>query len=212
MRLSASAANPPFLHLFDKMRLVCKPKGLVLLGVLGCLLVGCAPTPYPRPFGYHRIDFPERAYQQYDAPGCPFTFEYPRYAEVLPRTRTDSCSVTLYFPQFRAYWHLTDRDFARDGAGRNKSFEDYRKVVYKHSQKATNILETPFDWPAGQGVFFELWGEVPTSAQLFVTDSTDRALMASFYFRTASKNDSLAPVIDFLKADMLHLAETLRFE
>lgn len=123
-----------------------------------------------------------------------------------------SCAVDIYFPAFNAFWHITDRDFERDGATAVRSFEDYRAVVYKHSQKATHIQEQRHQWPAGTGTFFELWGAVPTSAQLYISDSLDNAVMASFYFKTAVKNDSLAPVIDFLKTDLLHLAETLRFE
>lgn len=188
-------------------RLMRRLSVLVLTG----LVAACAPTPYPRPYGYHRIEFPARRYQRYERPGCSFSFEYPTYAVVQPSTRRDSCFVDIFFPQFNAYWHLTDRDFARDHADRIQSFEDYRKVVYKHSQKATNIRDTPYRWPAGNGVLFELWGAVPTSAQLYLSDSLNNALMASFYFKTAAKNDSLAPVIEFLKADLLHLAQTVRF-
>lgn len=183
---------------------------LLAVGV-GVVLVSCQPSTYPRPFGYHRIEFPERSYRRYQPPDCDFSFEYPSYAELQPPLKDYPCAITLYFPAFDAYWHITDRDFMRDGADEVKSFEDYRIVVYKHSQKATNIQETPYDWPAGRGVLFELWGAVPTSAQFYLSDEHNNALMASFYFKTATKNDSLAPVIDFLKEDLLHLAGSVEF-
>lgn len=185
----------------------------VVLGL--CLLLsGCGGgTTYPRPKGYSRIDLPAHTYKAYKHPGCPFTFEYPAYAEVLQSSRQDSCSVDLYFPAFDAYWHITDRNYRRDKTNRSKSFEDYRQVVYHHAQKAYNIQETPQRWPAGEGMLFEITGEVPTSAQFYLADSNGTgAVMTAFYFKTAVKNDSLAPVIAFLKADMLHMAQTLRFE
>lgn len=194
------------------------------LVVAAALLWGCRPDSYPRPTGFHRIEFPERTYQRYESEDCPFTFEYPTYGELtigsevskatdggVVRVR-EGCAIDIYFPLFGAYWHFTDRNFARDGADRIQSFEDYRKVVYKHSQKATHIQETAYNWAAGSGVLFELTGEVPTTAQLYVSDGDQNALMGSFYFKTAIKNDSLAPVIDYLKQDLLHLAETLTFQ
>jgi gliding motility-associated lipoprotein GldD len=186
---------------------------LPLAFFLVALLTSCSQgNPYPRPTGYPRIALPQHTYKTYRQPGCPFSFEYPAYAELLPTSRKDSCSVDLYFPAFDAYWHITDRNYLRDKTRGAQSFEDYRQVIYHHAQKAYNIQETPYTWPGGGGVFFELYGEVPTSAQFYLADSAGgNAVMTAFYFKTAVKNDSLAPVIDFLKADLRHMAETLRF-
>jgi hypothetical protein len=37
-------------------------------------------------------------------------------------------------------------------------------------------------------------------------------LRGALYFRTATANDSLAPVIEYIKADMIHLLNTLEWE
>ena len=37
----------------------------------------------PKPTGYYRIPFPERAYQTFQEPGFPYSFEYPVYARVV---------------------------------------------------------------------------------------------------------------------------------
>ena len=59
---------------------------------------------------------------------------------------------------------------------------------------------------------FELEGEVPSQFQFFVTDTTDHFFRGALYFRTATANDSLAPVIEFIKVDIMHLLNTLKFE
>jgi gliding motility-associated lipoprotein GldD len=69
-------------------------------------------------------------------------------------------------------------------------------------------LITPNGYSA---VVAELSGEVPTQFQFFVTDSTTHFLRGAVYFNTAMKNDSLAPVIEYLKIDMTHLMNTLKF-
>ena len=70
------------------------------------------------------------------------------------------------------------------------------------------ILVTPQGYT---GVVAELEGEVPTQFQFFVTDSTQHFLRGALYFNTAMKNDSLAPVIEYIKADMAHLMNSVKF-
>jgi len=54
-----------------------------------------------------------------------------------------------------------------------------------------------------------LSGEVPSQFQFHITDSTQHFLRGALYFRTATKNDSLAPVIEYVKKDIVHLLNTL---
>lgn len=188
----------------------------LLLGVF--VQAGCNQKQYPRPRGFPRIELPVRSYQVFKHPGCPFTFEYPSYGKAALE-RADSCNVNIRFQSLGCTWYLTYQNFNNtrlqgNKAGRitrSQSFEAYRKLIYKHGPKATEIYETPLATPAGRGTLFEIYGEVPTSAQVYMSDSLRQALMVSFYFNTALKNDSLAPVIDFMKTDLRHLANTLRW-
>ena len=36
-----------------------------------------------KPRGYFKIEFPQKAYQKFDNPAYPYSFEYPVYAEIL---------------------------------------------------------------------------------------------------------------------------------
>jgi hypothetical protein len=45
-----------------------------------------------------------------------------------------------------------------------------------------------------------------------VTDSTSHFLRGAVYFNTALKNDSLAPIIEYIKIDMAHLINSVNFE
>jgi len=177
------------------------------------ILVACEErTPIPRSFGFPRIDLPtETTYQQFDSESCPFTFEYPTYAKIT-RDRTDSCWVDIYFPPFDCKWHFTYRDLRETGLKREAYFEEYWELVHKHSKKATEIRPTNIQIPAGYGTLFEMFGNVGTPAQLFLSDSTHNIMMSSFYFNTALKNDSLAPVIDHMKKEFLHMASTLKWK
>ncbi|MFM2376577.1 MAG: hypothetical protein RLZZ165_1674 [Bacteroidota bacterium] len=180
---------------------------LTLLTLLSCS--GPA-EPFPRPKGWPRIDLPKHSYQKMENKACPFTFEYPAMG-VVERQKEDSCWMDLYFQPFECRWHVTYRHVPSSGKKLSDHREEYRKLVFKHIQKVSQIKENPITSPAGSGTMYELYGTVGVPAQLFFTDST-HLVMASFYFDTAVRNDSLAPVIDFMKEDLRHLAQTIRWK
>jgi gliding motility-associated lipoprotein GldD len=100
--------------------------------------------------------------------------------------------------------------------GKNTKFEklsnDAFKLTAKHQIKAYGIEEGVLITPNGYtAVVAELSGEVPTQFQFFVTDSTGHWLRGALYFNTAMKNDSLAPIIEFIKIDMTHLMNSVKF-
>lgn len=175
------------------------------------LLISCSqPDPIPRPTGYPRIDLPEHGYQKFDNEICPFSFEYPQIGEI-ERTKSDSCWADFYFPDFNCRWHITYRQVPGSGKSRSDHYEEYRKLVFKHIQKASQIQETPVQNENGFGTLFELYGTVGVPAQLIYGDSSN-LIMVSFYFDTAVRNDSLSPVIDFMKEDLRHLAKSVNWE
>lgn len=179
----------------------------LLLALLGSSCKKEAASPLPRPVGWPRIDLPEHAYQTYQDNPCPFTFEYPANA-VIETSKADSCWMNLYIKDFECRWHFTYRYIPGSGKSIQEHNEEYRKLVFKHIQKVNQIKETPLQSAQGNGILYELFGTVGVPAQFLFTDST-HLVMASFYFDTAIRNDSLAPVIDFVKEDMAHMAESI---
>jgi gliding motility-associated lipoprotein GldD len=180
---------------------------------LACLSACDSYVPTPRPWAYPRIDLPPAlSYQAFSQPNCPFTFEYPAEGRIL-RASEDSCWVDIGYERFGLVWHITYRDIPASGKPPSAHAEDYRRLIYKHSKKATNISATPASYPAGSGIWYEISGNVGTPAQVFLSDSASRhAFMMSFYFQTALKNDSLQPVIEFMKEEVQRMLGTLRWK
>lgn len=175
------------------------------------LALGCAEAlpPVPKPRAWPRIELPPHSYTTLVTPTCPFTFDYPQIG-VVESSKPDSCWMNLYFKPFECRWHITYRHVPSSGKTFSEHSEEYRKLVFKHIQKVSQIKETPLHSESGDGILYELFGTVGVPAQLFFSDST-HIVLASFYFDTAVRNDSLAPVIDFMKTDMKHMAESIRF-
>ena len=170
-------------------------------------------TPVPRPFGYHRIDIPsDSSWQVFQQEFCPFSFEYPAYAQIS-RSMPDSCWVDLHFKPFDCKWHISYRNVAQSRKSRSVHFEEYRKLIYKHSKKASRINETAISSDRGYGTLFEIYGNVGTPAQLFFSDSSGQHIaMLSFYYQTALKGDSLFPITQYMKGKIEHLTESIEWE
>jgi gliding motility-associated lipoprotein GldD len=174
------------------------------------VLTSCEPKdPLPRPKGWPRIDLPKHSYQTYSNPACPFTFEFPSIA-VVESQRTDSCIANIRFRDYDCKWHFTYHNIAGNPDAKFEHFEEYRRLVYNHIQKVTQIQESPIELENGDGMFYELYGAVGVPAQFFFGDST-HLLMASFYFDEAMENDSLSPVVNWMKQDMHHLVESVKW-
>ena len=191
-------------------------KNLFALGLGLGLLAGCSSAPdfTPKPKGYNRIDLPAHRYRLLSG-GHPYEFEYSTQAVI----KRDSSSIALphwinvYYPQLHANVQITYMDVQRDRRLYNKMMEDARKLTGKHEIKATAIDERILKTPSGmRASVFELSGEVPSQFQFYTTDSTHHFLRAALYFQTATANDSLAPVIEYVKTDMVRMLNTLKYK
>lgn len=178
------------------------------------LLASCGQTPTPKPTAYARIALPEPSYI---APNpetwrCPYTFEASRqsYITVDPKYRNETCWYNVFYPKLKATIHLTYTALNDDLSAK---IEDNRKLAMKHIGKATQINERLIENHEARvyGIAYEFRGETASDMQFFVTDSTHHFLRGSLYFSIAPNKDSLAPVIEYVKNDINHLIETVRW-
>lgn len=188
---------------------------LAWLGALALGLAACTAAPdfTPKPKGYNRIVLPPHRYRALPA-GHPYTFAYSQFA-VVKRDSSYMAQphwLNIYYPQLHANVQITYMDVARDKRLYNKMMEDARKLTGKHQVKATAIDERVLKMPNGmRASVFELQGEVPSQFQFYTTDSTKHFLRGALYFQTATANDSLAPVIEYVKTDMVQMLNTLKY-
>ncbi len=167
----------------------------------------------PKPKGYPRIDLPAHAYQTL-APVHPYQFEYSKLARILPDTfaRAEPHWIFVNYPKFNASIQLTYKPVLNDPNRLKGMLEDSYKLAGKHKIKAYSIQEKVTRLPSGIWAnVIELRGEVPSQMQFITTDTTTNFLRGALYFNTATDNDSLAPVIDYIKKDMLHMLQTLKW-
>lgn len=175
----------------------------------------CQETAYvPKPKGYNRIELPDHHYQVIDD-SYPYQFEYSRYAQIKPDTSwmSEPYWIHLVYQDLGADVQLTYKDLDQDDQKLRELLEDSYKLTSKHQIKAYAIDESILRTPNGHtAVVTELSGEVPSQFQFFSTDSSRHFLRGALYFPTATKNDSLQPIIDFIKVDIIHMLNTLKWK
>lgn len=184
---------------------------LTLCAALLLSVCSCRNPSVPKPRGHFRIDFPEKAYTSFDSV-CPFTFEYPVYSEIRKEPGIDEyCWFNIEFTDYSGKLHLSYMD-VNDNL--MQLTEDAHKLAYKHSIKAEAIEEKL--WINEEynvyGIIYLISGNAASSVQFFVTDSISHYLRGSLYFDALPDKDSLAPVINFFRDDVIHLVETLKWQ
>ena len=100
--------------------------------------------------------------------------------------------------------------------GKNK-FEklvnDAFTLTGKHTVKATGKEDSLMVNKNGvHGMFFKVLGDVATSYQFFLTDSTKNFLYGAMYLEATPNSDSSKPVNEFILQDMKHLIETFNWK
>jgi gliding motility-associated lipoprotein GldD len=191
-----------------------------LLGFYGFailfLMASCNSNFTAKPQGYFTIDFPKHEYQTFNQPGYPYTFEYPVYAKVLKDstffggTTENPWWINIDFPQFSGRIYVSYKEI-----GKNK-FDTLIKHTYiltgKHSSKAYSIDDSLINTSNQvHGMFFSVGGDVATSNQFFLTDSTKHFLRGALYFDATPNADSLSIVNQFLLQDVKHLINTFKW-
>ena len=185
-----------------------------ILLLVPILIWSCGRNPYlPKPKGYNRIDLPAHEYTAL-ADSFPYQFEYSKHAKILKDSSwiTERYWIDIFYPAMDANIQLTYKPIKNKAELMQEYLSDSYKLTSQHNVKAYAIDEKVLELPNGDfASFTELEGEVPTQLQFHVSDSTAHFLRGALYFKTATKNDSLAPVIRYLKEDALHLLETLEW-
>ena len=177
-------------------------------------LAACTADYVPKPNGFNRIDLPKHAYVSLPDT-FPYDFEYSRQAKLYPDTsyNAEPYWLNIYYPDYAANIQLTYKAVDNDRDRLETLLEDSYQLTANHQIKASSINEAVVGTPNGKkALVAELTGEVPSQFQFYITDSTQHFLRGALYFRTATANDSLAPVIEYIKADMIHLLNTLEWE
>jgi gliding motility-associated lipoprotein GldD len=177
-------------------------------------MAACSKDYLPKPLGYNRLELPEPAYHSLPD-SLPYTFEYSRHANLLRDTSriSEKFWIEIYYPFIKANVHITYKRIHNNEQLLKEFLDDSYTLTAKHQIKAYAINEIITQTPSGKtAVIAELEGEVPSQFQFTMTDSVRNFVRGALYFDTKVSNDSLAPAIEYMKKDIMHLINSLEWK
>lgn len=193
------------------------------LVLLAC--ISCTKATTPKPYAYFRITTPDTAYipladytpsplniQHSTFNKYPYTFALSRNAVPQPRPEQgEQYWLNIYYPAFDATIHCS---YKRVRNNLRQLTDDALDFVYRNASHASAIPEREFANPEARvyGVLFDLEGNTASSCQFFLTDSTRHFFRASVYCNCPPNADSLAPVYNYLRNDVIKMVETFEWK
>jgi len=176
------------------------------------LFLACGEEFYtPKPRGYFRIDIPDTTYTPLEGK-YPYFFEHSNRAVIDSLEKREKYWINLEYPDLNATLHITYK--CMDTIDLTDLINDSRTLVFKQIVKADDILESHILDTATNlyGKIYETLGnDAACSFQFWVTDRQKHFFRGSLYLNQVPQNDSLAPVINYLKNDLMHLIKTFRW-
>ena len=190
---------------------------VLLVGVVAAACGGGNSDFVPKPKAYPKMALPQKSYQAVSPIDLPLNFDIPKYSQLQPDTNQQGVHTpgwyNLQFPSLDVTLHLTYYKFKSWNLFDSLIY-DTRKLVNKHIQKADDIVERPTQFlnPQAKGLVFSIQGNTATNFNFYVTDSASHFLRGALYFNHHTESDSIAPVYQFLEADVLHLIKSLKWK
>lgn len=187
---------------------------LITMGLCN-IFTACKPKPLPepKPMGYFRIDLPGHQYRTLDTT-LPFRYEQSVFANAtIEKPKENTLWMTVSYPDLKASLRFTCFEVKNADSLRNLMISEDKMVKF-HYQKADDVQYSIIKDPEAHiwGQTYEIYGkEVATPFQFWLTDSAHRFVRATLYFDETPNNDSLQPVIQYLKEDAMHLINTFEW-
>ena len=182
-------------------------RGLYIIALL-LLTFSCKERFTPKPEGYLRINLDEKIYKKFQTQNCHFSFYLPDYFSFYLKS---NCWVDLEYTKHNATIHITYKNLTNNVV---QVLEESRNIVYKHTVKADAINEKVYlnDSHQTYGTLYDIKGEAASSVQFHLTDSVSHFIRGALYFKVSPNIDSLRPIMNYLRDDIIHIMETLKWE
>ncbi len=176
-----------------------------------CLLFFSCNEYTPKPKGYLRLERKESGMAEYK--DHQFSFQYPDIARIenVEGSPDNEKWFNIVYPQYNATIFCTYIPVTPETL--RNALDDSYQLAYSHASIADAIKQVNFtnELHNTSGIIYEIKGSVATPIQFFVTDSLSNFFRGSLYYDQKVNKDSIAPVTQFIREDIIHLMESLEW-
>ncbi|MBL7712780.1 MAG: hypothetical protein JNL13_09960, partial [Chitinophagaceae bacterium] len=173
----------------------------------------------PKRRGYSRVDTPDsHQYREFAQEGFPYAFEYPVYARIsrdsiiFAKDHDNPYWININFHGMGGIIYLSYKEISGKST-LEQLLEDAHFMSFYHTKKADYQNDFSFRNEHGvQGYLYEWGGDAASKYQFVATDSVHHFIRGALYFNTTPNADSLKPLNDFIRTDIQHMLQTMRWK
>lgn len=171
------------------------------------LFISCNDDVLPKPKAYLSLEYPKKEYKILSVKR-PYSFDVLKATSI---TDDKNNWLKIKYPNLKASIDITYRPVKNN---LKELLTEAEKLVFKHAVKAEQILPKDFVNTKNRtfGSLYEITGNAASHLQFHVTDSTHNFIKGSLYFYAKPNYDSILPAVAYIKEDILHLVETLKWQ
>ena len=157
-----------------------------------------------------RLTYPVPIYKEANI-ACPYVFDKNELAQLVGSKRGKSCEFNLEYPALKATIYISYRKIDGD---LKKLLRDAQNLTQEHVVKADEIKYEEYINLEEKvyGMFYKVAGNAASQSQFYITDSIRHFITGSIYFNAKPNYDSILPGAHYLRNDMQHLMETVRWK
>jgi len=165
----------------------------------------------PKPRGYQRIVRQQSEVVQFLNPQFSFTYPSDARIEYLKAEAQPEIWFNIFYPEYNATLYCTYIPLLNQNL--SKILDDSYQLAYSHASVAQGISQSQFSDSLHHtyGIIYDIQGSVASPVQFYVTDNTSNFLRGSLYFNEAAKSDSIAPVVGYIRNDVVRIMESLKW-
>ena len=184
----------------------------ILLIFIPLFVVSCRKPTMPKPYGYFRIAIPDTSYSEYAPKGYPYAFRLSNNAEVQPLNKDgEKYWIDIVYPDLNTKIHCSYKPIHNN---LRTLARDAQEFIFSHSTIASAIPSQEFANPIEDvyGIYYELHGNTASPIQFVLTDSIGHFFRGSVYCNTVPNQDSLAPIYDYIRQDVIIIMESMKWQ
>ena len=177
-----------------------------------CLGLSCAEyTQKPR--GYFRIEPPRPVYSRFSPDSLPFSFHLSAQARVeFPPSGSSARRLTLSYPALYAAVYCTYLPVSPSTL--EEAFRESGALIALQTRNARSLRLRSYENPQERvyAMLYESEDSPASPLQFTLTDSARRFFRGTLLCDRPSGADSPAPVVGYLRADLVELVQSFRWK
>ncbi|MDR2954162.1 MAG: hypothetical protein LBV43_03685 [Prevotella sp.] len=183
---------------------------IILLTVLCFIFISCNEYT-PKPNAYPRIERQESGTDTFIYSN--FSFLYPQVAKI-ERIKNEGDSkfwFNIAYLQYDATIHCTYLKLDRNSLP--KMLDEAYHFAYDHASKAESISQIQYSdsLHKNTGILYDISGQVASPVQFYITDNVSNFIRGALYFNREVKMDSVSPVVQYIRQDIIKLMESVQW-